>query len=115
MAGSPQLFNHLFGWAAMKPDSTNQGSKWVATEGDHDAGGRPQVFCRSGDREYCFCQGRRYDKPVWLCYRRRRLLFNHVLEEVGRCEAEEAATAAENLLRSIQPTFDILFSAEARG
>ena len=99
----------------MKRDSTSLGSKWVATKGDPDALGRPQVFCRCGDREYCFSQGYRYDKPVWLCYRRRRLFFTHILEEVGRPEAEDAATAAENLLRSIQPTFDVLFSAEAQA
>jgi hypothetical protein len=99
----------------MRRDSTSRVSKWVATQGEPDAGGRPQVFCRCGDREYCFSQGRRYDKPMWLCYRRRKLFFTHVLEEVGRGEAEEAAKVAENLLRSIQPTFDILFSAEAQG
>jgi hypothetical protein len=99
----------------MNQGSTSQSSKWVAAQGNPDASGRPQVFCRCGDREYCFSQGRRYDKAVWLCYRRRRLFFTHVLEEVGRGEAEEAAKAAEGLLRSIQPTFDILFSAEAHA
>ena len=99
----------------MTRDSTNEASKWVAIQGEPDAGGRPQVFCRCGDREYCFSQGRRYDKPVWLCYRRRRLFFTHILEEVGRNEADEAAKAAENLLRSIEPTLDVLFSGEVYG
>ncbi len=99
----------------MKLRSTKRTPEWVATQGEPDAGGRPQVFCRSGEREYCCSQGRRYDKPVWLCYRRRRLFFTHILEDVGRSEGEEAARAAESLLHSIQPTFEILFSAEAQS
>lgn len=84
-----------------------QEPEWVLTRGEPDHGGRPQVLCRRGGLEYCFRQGRRQERHVWLCYRRRKLFFDYILEEAGRHEAEDAAKAAADLLHSIEPSLEV--------
>lgn len=86
--------------------------KWVLAEGKRDHRGKPQILCRRDDLEFCFRQGRRQGCHVWLCYRRRNLFVGYTLEEVGRREGEEAVKAASEFLGSIEPSFDVVFSAD---
>jgi len=86
----------------------------VVERGEPDFGGRPQVYCRRGNLEFCFRQGHRQGRHVWLCYRHRKLFFCYMLEEVGRHEGEEAVSAASEFLKSIEP-FDVVFSADEQA